>query len=286
MNNRLLINYSPGSTALHRLNGLTKVLMFVVLTVSIIATFDVRVMLPILFACLAGIVSMKPRWKPVVFVICFMTVMAGVIGSLMIILIAPDSAERYVGGSTLLWQVGKIKITRELLWYLGAMYTKRLTSLMSSLVFILSITPSELAAGLAGIGLPYRICTIVSVALRTIPDIARDYADIRSAMMLRGAELDPRRSSLAARLKGSVVILVPLIITSFARVETIANAMDLRGYGKMRRRTWYSENPPARADWAARGLLALLSAFTVWYIVWFRFLHPYPFTYWSPWIAG
>ena len=46
MNNRFLINYSPGTTPLHRLNGVSKVLGFLVITVYVIMTFDVRVMMP------------------------------------------------------------------------------------------------------------------------------------------------------------------------------------------------------------------------------------------------
>ncbi len=36
-----------------------------------------------------------------------------------------------------------------------------------------------------------------------------------------------------ARLKNSVSILLPLILTSLNRIDTISNAMELRGFGKM-----------------------------------------------------
>jgi energy-coupling factor transport system permease protein len=104
MNNRFMINYCPGNSPLHRLNGATKVSGFIVMTVCLIMTFDVRLMAVMLVLCAAGIVSMKPNWKPIIFVVSFMTVMAGGIGSLLIILIRPGAALNHVGGATLIVQ--------------------------------------------------------------------------------------------------------------------------------------------------------------------------------------
>jgi len=287
MNNRFLINYSPGTTPLHRLNGATKVMGFIVVTVYVIMTFDVRVMIPMFVLCSAGVVSMKPNWKPILFMLGFLFVTAGAIGSLMIILIRPASGYTHVGAETVLvrWS-DHFFISRELLWYVGAMFFKRLCSLSTALIFILSITPSELAAGLNKIGMPYKICTVISLAFRTIPDIARDYTDIRNSLMMRGIEMDSRKTGLGKRLKHTVFILAPLIMTSFGKIGTIANAMDLRGYGKLKKRSWYSEREPVNADWVARAIIILLALFCVFYIVFFRIIYPPPFSYWSPWGIG
>ena len=129
------------------------------------------------------------------------------------------------------------------------------------------------------------MCTIVSMAFRTIPDIARDYNDIRNSLMMRGLELDKKRVGLSTRIKQMIMMLVPLIITSFGKVNNIANAMDLRGYGKQKTRTWYSEKPPGKSDWAARGILAALGCFVVYYILFHRILNPPPYTYWCPWVV-
>jgi len=284
MNNRLLINYSPGTTPIHRLNGATKVMGFIVVTVYIIMTFDARVMLPMFLLCTMGVISMRPNWKPILLIMGFMFIMAGVIGSLMIILIRPSSGLTHVGGETILirW-TDHFFISRELLWYVGAMYFKRLCSLSTAILFILAITPSELAAGFNKIGMPYKICTVLSLAFRTIPDIARDYIDIKNSLMMRGVELDSRKVGLGTRLKQTVFILSPLIMTSFGRIGTIANAMDLRGFSKMKKRSWYSEREPAWADWVARGIILLVALFVVYYIVFVRIVNPPPFSYWSPW---
>ncbi|MDR2053848.1 MAG: energy-coupling factor transporter transmembrane protein EcfT [Treponema sp.] len=287
MNNRFVINYAPGATTMHRLNGTTKVLLFLVMTVYVIMSFDVRILAPMFVLCAGLIVSMKPNWKPIFFVTAFMTVMAGILGSLLIILVRPEAGENHVGAATYIvrWS-GRFFLTRELLWYVGAMFFKRLCSLAAALVLILSITPSEIASGLNALGLPYKACIIISLAFRTIPDVARDFLDIKNSLSMRGVELDPRRAGLVSRLRQLTLVLVPLIMTSFGRVETIANAMDLRSFGKNRKRSWYSHNPPAKTDWLVRSFTVLLAAFCVYYIVRHRIISPPPYDYWCPWIGS
>ena len=287
MNNRFVINYVPGNTLLQRLNGATKVMWFIVITVYVIMTFDIRVMIPMFILCTAGIISMKPNWKPIIVMLGFMFVMQGLIGSLLIILVRPSSGYNHVGMDTeIIRWTEHFYLSKELLWYVGAMFFKRLCSFSTAMIFVLSITPSELAAGLNKIGLPYKVCTIVSLAFRTIPDIARDYNDIRNSMMMRGIELDTKRVSLVRRIKQMIMMLVPLILTSFGKVNNIANAMDLRGYGKYKKRSYYSEHPATGADKTARVLLLIVIGFVIYYIVFQRILNPSEFDYWCPWVVG
>lgn len=283
MNNRFVINYTPGSTALHKLNGATKVVGFIILTATIISTFDVRVMAVIFALCMAGIISMKPNWKPIIFLFCFQFVMNGVIGSLMLFFISPDSGLTKTGMETVFWaSSGKLYLSYELIWYAFAMFFKRVTSLASAILFVLSITPSEFAAGLNAIRVPYKVCTIVSLAFRTIPDIARDFNDIKNSMQMRGMDYD--HGSLGHRLKQFVSLLVPLIMSSFSKVETISNSMDLRSYGKCKGRTWYSENPPDRRDKTARAVIGVVAAWFVFYVVFFRNIHAPKVDFWCPWV--
>ena len=280
-----MINYSPGSTPLHKLNGATKVTGFIVITVYVIMTFDARVMFVMFALCCAGIFSMKPNWKPVFFMLGFLTVTAGLLGSLMLILIRPTSGFSHVGAENVFVRFNDhFFLSKELIWYASAMFFKRLCSFSTAIVFILAITPSELAAGLNKIGLPYKICVVVSLAFRTIPDIARDYIDIKNSLMMRGVELDARKVGLGKRLSQTVMILAPLIITTFGKVGDIANAMDLRGFGKRAKRTWYSEREPGRADRVARVVIALIAAFCAYYIAYHRIINPPPYDYWCPWL--
>ena len=84
-------------------------------------------------------------------------------------------------------------------------------------------------------------------ALRYIPDIQREYRDISQAQQARGTEMS-NKASLVNRLKTASAILIPLILSSLDRIETISNAMELRGFGKHTRRTWYSGRKVSRMD--------------------------------------
>jgi energy-coupling factor transport system permease protein len=41
---------------------------------------------------------------------------------------------------------------------------------------------------------------------------------------------------------------MPLVFSSLDRIDIISRAMELRSFGKYRRRTWYAQRPLARAD--------------------------------------
>jgi len=172
-------------------------------------------------------------------------------------------------------------ISMQSVWYLSIRFFKMMTSLVVSMTFILAITPSEMAAGLYSVKVPYKICTIFSIAFRYIPDIGRDFENIKVSMQVRGVELDPKKASIIKRVKQYVLILVPLIITSFDRVGNISNAMDLRGYGKGKTRTYYSEREEQKADKVFKVIYSLLLIFCIYWII-TKNIMPQPSKMWYP----
>ncbi|KZT89124.1 Transmembrane component MtsC of energizingmodule of methionine-regulated ECF transporter [Lactiplantibacillus plantarum] len=60
------------------------------------------------------------------------------------------------------------------------------------------------------------------------------------------------------RIRGGIQILLPLIFSSLDRIETISQAMELRRFGKGKRRTWYMAQRFKRNDYLALTLVALL----------------------------
>ncbi len=285
MNNKFLINFTPGNTMMHKLTGGTKVLLFILFTVAIIATFDIRVIAVLSIFPLAAIISMRPNYKPIKFMLGFMTLTIGIIGSIMLLVVSPNAGLTNVGGSTVLWRLSEnFYITKETLWYLFAIYIKRLASFLVVIAFILATTPSEFASGLAFLHVPYKVCIVVSLAYRTIPDIAMRYTDIKNSMQMRGVELS-KKASLGKRLKATTALLVPLVMSSFGRVDTIANAMDLRGFGRLKKRTWYAEHELTKADKFFRTFCIFFALGIIAYIVWFRIINAWPATWWSPFIA-
>lgn len=285
MNNRFVINYTPGPTFFHKLSGFTKVFLLLVMTAAIISTFDIRLLVPLLILNVLEIVSMKPNYKPLLIMFGFTFITVTCIGNIMLFIVSPEAGLNNVGAEHIIWQAGRFYISKEFLWYAFIMFMKRTTSFASVMAFALSTTPSEFASGLNKIGLSYKISTVVSLAYRTIPDIAEDFTNIRNSMMMRGLELEGKNVSVMTKLKNFVLLLVPLIFTAFGKVGNIANAMDLRGYGKNKKRTYYAENDPTKGDKIIRVLTILLLAGVVYYVVMYRFINPWPAKFWCPWLA-
>ena len=67
-----------------------------------------------------------------------------------------------------------------------------------------------------------------------------------------------KKASLVNRLKAASSILIPLILSSMERIETISNAMELRGFGKGKKRTWYSARKFSKMDIAYIAVCVLL----------------------------
>ena len=167
-------------------------------------------------------------------------------------------------------------ITWEQLFYTLNISLKYFVALPVAILFISATDPSEFAASLNSIGVSYRVGYSVAIALRYIPDIQRDYHSISQAQQARGVELGSKEK-LSARLKNSVNILLPLILSSLARIDTISNAMELRGFGKKKKRTWYVQRPFTRNDWLvlALGVALLLASLVITFWDGDRFFNPF-----------
>ena len=70
---------------------------------------------------------------------------------------------------------------------------------------------------------------------------------------------------------------MPLILSSMEKIEVISNAMELRSFGKNKKRTWYMARPFRAADYLSiafcAGLVAL--AFVCNYLNGGRFFNPF-----------
>lgn len=269
-----LINLIPGETFLHKLTGRSKVQLFAIVLIYTVMSFDLPLLLPLFIVSLFALISLKPKWKAIKTIVIIVVLM-NLFNIFLYWLANPLCGLEYTNDQTVLFSVTtRLVVTRGTVWYLSVRLLKMLTSFLTSLVFVISITPSELAAGLYSLHLPYKFCSIVELAFRYIPDITRDYKNIQTSMQCRGVELDPKKAKLSERMKQTIMTLIPLVITSFDRINNIANAMDLRGFGKSKKRTYYAEHEPSKHDKVCQIIVWLLLAFVIFYIVKKKFFPP------------
>ena len=267
MANNLILSYLPRGSVVHKLTGTTKLIVFLLFSVATMVTYDTRVLVVFLVMSLAIFKISRVRYRDVKFIL-WMAFVFLVLNNLFVYLFKPEyGVEIYQSRALLVQLIGPYTFTAQQLFYHLNMTLKVVVVIPLALVFILCTDPSEFAASLASIGLSYRIGYAVALALRYIPDVQRDYHNINQAQQARGVDISGK-DKLMDRLKGSANILLPLILGSLNRIEIISNAMELRGFGKNKRRTWYAKRPFATRDWVVLVLGTVISVgsliFTFW----------------------
>lgn len=261
-----LFNYIDRPSPIHRLTGATKLVCLIGWTVAAMTSFYTPLLLVMTIGAIALFKIARLKIKDISFVLALMIAYI-VLNNLLIFLFSPDHGVKLYGSETVLFKIaGPYVVTAEQLFYHLNVILKNACTIPIVLLFVCTTNPSEFAASLSRIGVSYRISYAVALALRYIPDIQREYRDISLAQQARGTEMS-KKAGLVDRLKAASTILIPLILSSMDRIETISNAMELRGFGKGKKRSWYSARKFSKFDIAFMVLslvLVLLSLVITW----------------------
>ncbi|MCR5526186.1 MAG: energy-coupling factor transporter transmembrane protein EcfT [Lachnospiraceae bacterium] len=242
-----VLSYVEKDTWIHRLSGVTKLVFFLLWSVTSMITYDTRVLLVMLVFSLWIFKASKTSWKQVGSVFKFIMFFL-FLNVLAIYVFSPDQGVKIYGTKHVLAHLaGNYDITKEQIFYELNVVLKYFTVIPAVLMFIVTTDPSEFAASLNKIGVSYYIGYSVAIALRYIPDVQDDYAKIKRAQEARGIEMS-KKAKFMDRIKSTAAILFPLIFSSMDRIDVVSNAMQLRGFGKNKSRTWYSAKPLKRND--------------------------------------
>ncbi|VTS38223.1 cobalt ABC transporter, permease component [Streptococcus pseudoporcinus] len=257
-----LIGYHNTGTFLQQLSGASKLIFFIVVSVACMTTYDTRL---ILFNGLLSLYLLRVAripWKNISFVISFVTFFA-VMNILMVYLFSPTyGQEIYQSQTVLLKGWGSYNLTSQELFYLLNLALKYFSTVPLAILFLITTHPSQFASSLNQIGLPYKVAYALSLTLRYIPDIQEEFHTIRTSQEARGLELSPK-AKLTDRIKGNLQIITPLIFSSLERIDTVSTAMELRRFGKEKKRTWFSAKPFTKADYLVIGLALIIALITL-----------------------
>lgn len=249
-----ILSYIKRNSLVHELTGTTKLIFFLAWSVASMVTYDTRVLVCMLLVSAVVFKISRIRVRDISVVLGLAAVFL-LLNNLFVYLFAPEyGVELYESRTVLLTIAGPYTITLQQLFYHLNMTMKVICVVPVALLFIACTDPSEFAASLSSIGVSYRIGYSVSLALRYIPDVQREYHNISQAQQARGIDLSGK-DKVFTRLKNSVAILLPLVLSSLNRIETVSNAMELRGFGKNKKRTWYAKRKMQRNDWLAIGFV-------------------------------
>ncbi|MDR2607274.1 MAG: energy-coupling factor transporter transmembrane protein EcfT [Treponema sp.] len=261
---RFMLSYLERSSPVHRVTGAVKLIIFLLWSVLAMTGYDTRVML---FSSGLGlflfiISGIKLRDISFIFKMLIIFMAANLIA---VYIFSPEEGVKIYGSRHLLAEgFGRFTLTKEQLFYEFNIFLKYCQLVPAAILLIVTTHPSEFASSLNRIGVHYYIAYTVSLTLRYIPDVQRDYIAISQAQQARGIELS-RKAPLFKRIKGIAAILLPLIFSSLERIDSVSNAMELRGFGKHKKRSWYSSRPFGKADAIALSAGVLLFALGMWF---------------------
>ena len=241
--------------------GSSKLVCLVLYSVGAMITFDTRMIACLAVLSFALLRLSKVRFSDVSFLLK-LTIFFMLFNNFVLFLFSPQYGVEIYGTKHVLFGSGRLAVTQEQLFYHLNQMLKCFALVPAVLIFVCTTQPSEFASSLNRIGVPYSVAYSVALALRYIPDIQQEYHEISQAQQARGIEMS-KKESLGKRLKAASAILIPLILSSMDRIETISNAMELRGFGKHKKRSWYMARPFRAADFLAIAFCVLVCAAAV-----------------------
>ena len=243
-----LFDYVERDNFIYNLSGLTKLVCFIGMTFAVMFSYDVRFIVPVMIISIVIFKASGLKFSQIRLMLIYVCVFL-LTNFILTFVFSPTYGTQLYGTKHVLFVItSRYTVTIEQLLYQCTKTLKYASVVPLGMIFLLTTNPSEFAASLNRIGISYKGTYAVSLTLRYFPDMIRSYQDIATAQQSRGLDLS-KKEKLGTRVKNIMNICVPLILSTLDRIESISNAMDLRGFGKRKKRTWYVEKPLKMSDW-------------------------------------
>ena len=164
-----------------------------------------------------------------------------------------------------LFQVVGLKFYREGIFYALHIGLNILNMLLSFAVFVLSTKPSEFVDELEKRGFSPRFGYIVTSVFQIIPQMMGTMNTIMDAQRSRGLETE---GNLRTRGKAFLPLISPVVMSSLINTRERAIALEVRGFGAGKKKTWLSDRKRHKGDQEITILLGLcILAAIAWRIV-------------------
>ncbi|WP_108649588.1 energy-coupling factor transporter transmembrane component T family protein [Dongshaea marina] len=240
--------YIEGSSVFHRMDSALKLGLLIIWAVATFLFLDVRIGAVMVVLGFGLLFLARIPWHKIRGIF-YLVVGFNLLNVLFILVISPHFADKLVGDSTPLLELDGYSLSAQTLLYVATISMKYLSLFPVTLLFIYTTHPSQLASSLHRVGVPYKIAYAINIAFRYIPNIMQEYRTIVNAQQARGISFRKGEASFMQRARNLFVVILPLLISSLQRIDVVSNAMELRGFGCGRSRSWYHRKPLARLDW-------------------------------------
>jgi len=236
--------YEPKDSVIHRLDPRTKILMLLAIFVIALVPSTVPHALGVLVLVVIY-VTIARSWSAIARIRTFLLIIT--IFSIVVWGVIPR-------GDEILW----LFIRRESVIF-GVLTAIKIDAiLMCGIVFLATTRNEEITIGLVKLGVPYVMCFAFSTALRLVPTFASTGATVVEAQRSRGLELDT--GSLWSRMKAYVPLMAPIFLVSIRNANLMAMALEARGFGSAKKRTFYLQLQMQSRDWIMLIITAILLA--------------------------
>ncbi|MFC1728713.1 energy-coupling factor transporter transmembrane component T family protein [candidate division KSB1 bacterium] len=255
LQNLTLGHYYPGTSLLHRLDPRTKLLALIPLIISVTVNQDVSILIGL--CCLTAVLVLSSGVPVRLFLTQLKTffILIGV----TILLHAVMTAGRALFTLPLIG----LSVSGEGLRIGLFLGFRLLVLIVLSLILMFTTTPVGMTDGLEKLlrplkrlGLPSdKFAMMLGISFRFIPILFEEADRIRKAQIARGAVFT---GSIMSRIKNSVSVVIPLFISVFHRANSLALALEARGYGSRAERTYYADLRLKGIDCAALMVVLLV----------------------------
>jgi energy-coupling factor transport system permease protein len=144
--------------------------------------------------------------------------------------------------------LGPLAVTRASLWRVLGM-AARIAGISLAFSLVLWTTePGDAVAGLTRLGVPFAMGFPAIMILQYVATFRRQFQQILEAQQSRGLTFSRWNPYQVAR--AYIPVLVPLLITALRSVDTLALALESRGFGSSAPRTSRRVVHLRAADWA------------------------------------
>lgn len=261
MDKLILGRYVPGDSIIHRLDPRSKLLaMFIFIGIVFWANNLVTNLLAL--TVVLGLVLLSR--------VSLSYFIQGLLPMIGIIAFTTTFQLFFTPTGQAIFRLGFLTITDKGLELALLIFARFLLIILFSTLLTLTTTPLSLADAVESLLKPlkplrvpaHEIGLMLSLSLRFVPTLMDDTTRIMNAQRARGVDFG--EGSLIQKIKSVIPILIPLFASSFKRAESLAIAMEARGYQGGDGRTKYRQ-----LSWQVRDSLAMLGMFLLALVLFF-----------------
>lgn len=221
-----ILQYIPGTSLLHQLNPVTKLLMVIFIVAMSVLTPSITFLAGLVLVIVLG-AAISGMFKEITDQVPFLLFLG-----LFLLLITTMTVH---SGDTLFTLIpsevpvigGSLPVTEGGLG-IGLLFTFRfIVMILSFQLFIVTTRPSELVTSLLVFRMPVDYILMFLIALRFIPSLQVEAKRIHEAQLSRG--YNPGRG-IIGKVRSLRPIMIPLVANSLSKTQVLGLTLDMRGY--------------------------------------------------------